>query len=84
MLFATVVVAAIACNQTLTIILVHQLFCGQERERGEMAVNLENTAVVVAPLIPWSIAAAAPLAPSGRPRPVCLRLVTSICSRSAA
>ena len=41
MLFATIVVAAIACNQTLTIILVHQLFCGQERERGEMAVNLE-------------------------------------------
>ena len=65
MLFATVVVAAIACNQTLTIILVHQLFCGQERERGEMAVNLENTAVVVAPLIPWSIAAAAPLASIG-------------------
>ncbi|GAA6291679.1 Na+/H+ antiporter NhaC family protein [Enterocloster asparagiformis] len=65
MLFATIVVAAIACNQTLTIILVHQLFCGQERERGEMAVNLENTAVVVAPLIPWSIAAAAPLASIG-------------------
>ena len=30
-----------------------------------MAVNLENTAVVVAPLIPWSIAAAAPLASIG-------------------
>ncbi|MCD7907441.1 MAG: sodium:proton antiporter, partial [Clostridium sp.] len=65
MLFATIVVAAISCNQTLTIILVHQLFHGQERERGEMAVNLENTAVIVSPLIPWSIAAAAPLASIG-------------------
>lgn len=65
MLFATVAVAAISCNQTLTIILVHQLFCGQERERGEMAVNLENTAVIVSPLIPWSIASAAPLASIG-------------------
>ena len=32
-----------------------------------MASHLENTAVVIAPLIPWSIAGAVPLATVGAP-----------------
>ena len=47
--------------------LTHQL-CGPVVEnQEELAIDLENTAVVVAPLIPWSIAGAVPLATVGAP-----------------
>ena len=56
-----------ACNQTLSIILTHQL-CTQLYERGEdEAINLADTVVVIAPLIPWSIAGATPLTTVGAP-----------------
>lgn len=51
-----------ACNQTLGIILTYQLCKDMIRDRREMALYLENTAVIVAPLIPWSVACAAPMA----------------------
>lgn len=51
----------ISCNQTLAIMLAHQL-CGDiEKDDEKMAYCLENTAVVMAPLVPWSIAATVPL-----------------------
>lgn len=57
-----VVSSCIACNQTLAIMLTHQL-CGRNYEDApSLASDLENTAVVIAPLIPWSIAGAVPLA----------------------
>lgn len=66
-LLTSVVTSAIACNQTLSIMLTHQL-CGPVVEnQEELAIDLENTAVVVAPLIPWSIAGAVPLATVGAP-----------------
>lgn len=46
----------VACNQTLTIMLSHQLCQDTAESREAMASYLENTAVVVSPLIPWSIA----------------------------
>ena len=52
----------IACNQTLTIMLTYQLCTDTEADSGSLAGYLENTAVVLAPLIPWSIAGAVPLA----------------------
>ena len=63
--------AALACNQTLTIMLTHQL-CGglygdDESERAAQAIDLEDSAVVIAPLIPWSIAGAVPLATINAP-----------------
>ena len=59
--------AVIACNQTLTILLAHQL-CGEiGMEQEELAIALEDTAVVLAPLVPWSIAGAVPLAAVGAP-----------------
>lgn len=57
----------ISCNQTLAIILAHQLCEGNEKDSGKAAINLENTAVVISPLVPWSIAGAVPLASSGAP-----------------
>ena len=57
----------ISCNQTLAIILTHQLCNGMEKDKSRAAINLENTAVVISPLVPWSIAAAVPLTSSGAP-----------------
>lgn len=59
--------AVVACNQTLAILLTHQL-CGKLRkEPGQTALDLEDTAVVLAPLVPWSIAGAVPLTTVGAP-----------------
>lgn len=57
----------ISCNQTLAIILAHQLCEGNEKDADKAAINLENSAVVISPLVPWSIAGAVPLASSGAP-----------------
>ncbi len=61
--FAT---AAFSCNQTLAVILTHQLFekiyppdrSGQHR----LALDLENSVILIAALVPWSIAGAVPAA----------------------
>lgn len=60
--FVTSILSSIvSCNQTLAIMLAHQL-CGDiEKDGKKMAYCLENTAVVMAPLVPWSIAATVPL-----------------------
>lgn len=67
MLLTSVFAAAIACNQTLAIILTHQLCRDAQPSRETTAISLENSAVVVAPLIPWSIAGGVPLASVGAP-----------------
>ena len=67
MLLTAVLASLLACNQTLTIILTHQLCASSQRDKEEFAINLENSAVVVAPLIPWSIAGATPLSTVGAP-----------------
>lgn len=56
----------VACNQTLTIILTHQLCAQTQQDARKLALDLENTAVVIAPLVPWSIAGATPLSTVGR------------------
>ncbi|MBQ4405196.1 MAG: hypothetical protein II857_12430 [Selenomonadaceae bacterium] len=64
--FVSILVAAVvtnmaACNQTLAIMLTHQL-CRTVEPRPEIfAIQLENSAVIVAPLIPWAIANVVPL-----------------------
>lgn len=70
--FGGVVVTAalsnlISCNQTLSIILTQQLCGDLTEDRGQLAIALEDTAVVIAPLIPWSIAGAVPIAAIGAP-----------------
>ena len=47
--------------------LTDQLGSELEPDASRMALDLENSAVVVAPLIPWSIAGAVPLATIGAP-----------------
>ena len=67
MLLSAIISGMIACNQTLTILLSNQLCRDLYTDRQRLAVDLEDTAVVVAPLIPWSIAGAVPLAATGAP-----------------
>lgn len=66
-LITSIVTAMLTCNQTLTIMLTHQLCIDIETEKEKFAIDLENSAVVIAPLIPWSIAGAVPLASAGAP-----------------
>ena len=61
MLCTAALTSLIACNQTLTIMLTHQLCRDTEPNPVQLASHLENTAVVIAPLIPWSIAGTVPL-----------------------
>lgn len=66
-LITSMVASVIACNQTLSIMLTHQLCWEIQPKKSRMALTLEDTAVVVAPLVPWSIAGAVPLATIGSP-----------------
>lgn len=66
-LCTSVLASMVACNQTLAVILTHQLCGDLEPEQEKLALTLEDSAVVVAPLVPWSIAGAVPLASIGAP-----------------
>ena len=66
MILTSLATGAIACNQTLCILMTHQLCQGIEDDR-QLALDLEDTAVTLAPLIPWSIAGGVPLASAGAP-----------------
>jgi NhaC family Na+:H+ antiporter len=58
-------VAAVSSNQNLGILLTEQL-CGSAFEKpGEAALAIEDSIVLTAALIPWNIAAAAPMALMG-------------------
>ncbi len=61
-LMTSIMTSMIACNQTLAIMLTNQLTNEIEKDRNRFAIALENSVVVVAPLVPWSIAGAVPLA----------------------
>ena len=67
MTITAIVTSVIGCNQTLAIMLTQQLCHPEDADASEYAVDLEDTAVVIAPLVPWSIAGATPLATAGAP-----------------
>ncbi|MBO5535664.1 MAG: sodium:proton antiporter, partial [Clostridia bacterium] len=57
----------LACNQSLATMLTGQL-CGLlVKDKSEFALALEDSVIILAPLIPWSIAGAVPLASLGAP-----------------
>ena len=67
-MLTSIAAACISCNQSLSIMLTNQL-CEQCQPDGQQrAIDIENTAVVIAPLIPWSIAGSVPLAAVGAPQ----------------
>jgi Na+:H+ antiporter, NhaC family len=62
----SVATAAFGCTQTIAIILAHQIVKKAYEEKNvdnyQLAVDIENTAVVISPLIPWNIAGLIPAA----------------------
>lgn len=67
---ATIVISALTssfgCSQALAIIMTHQLTKKEYLRAGAdenlLAVDIENTAVVMSPLVPWNISGALPAA----------------------
>ena len=52
-------------HQTLSSIMVQELCQSLYDDKEEMALALEDTTIVLAALVPWSVAAAVPLAALG-------------------
>lgn len=56
----SIISSAIACNQSLSILLTEQL-CKNIMKPKKLAIAIANTSVVIAGIIPWSIAMILPL-----------------------
>ena len=66
-LVTSILTSVMACNQTPAIMLADQLCSRTEPDKLRFANNLEDSAVLIAPLVPWSIACAVPLTAAGAP-----------------
>lgn len=66
-LVTSILTSVMACNQTLAIMLTGQLCSRTEPDKLRFANNLEDSAVIIAPLVPWSIACVVPLTAAGAP-----------------
>ena len=64
---AALLSCAVSCNQSLGTILTCQLCQDLYSRREDLALALEDTAIVLAALIPWGIAGAVPLVTLGAP-----------------
>ena len=58
---------AVSCNQSLSTMLCAQLCGGLYPARSDLALDLEDSVVVIAALLPWSIACSVPLTMVGAP-----------------
>lgn len=62
--FSSVIMASFSCNQTLAVMLTHQFAYKSYDLRSlssyKLAVDLENTVILISALIPWNIAGAFP------------------------
>ena len=61
-LLTAITTALISCNQVLTVILTKQLCANIQPDKQKMAIDLENSSILIPALIPWSIAGAVPIA----------------------
>lgn len=61
-LLTAIFTCMVSCNQSLATILTNDLSRSYQTEACKRAAWMENTVIVVAPLIPWNIAGAVPLA----------------------
>lgn len=66
-LLTAIVACMIACNQSLATILTNDLSRAYQPDNKKRAAWMENTVIVIAPLIPWNIAGAVPIAILGVP-----------------
>lgn len=61
-LLTSIFTCMVSCNQSLATILTNDLSRSYQPDENKRAEWMENTVIVVAPLIPWNIAGAVPLA----------------------
>lgn len=59
---ASLITSAFSCNQTLATMLTYELCRKNYTSNLTLALDLEDSVILLAALIPWSIAASAPLA----------------------
>lgn len=61
---SSILTSILGCSQTISIVLTEQFlkdaYIKLKYSREKLSIDLENTAVVIAPLIPWNIAAYVP------------------------
>ncbi len=67
MVVTSCITCAIACNQTMSIIITADLCKENYTQTEDMAIPLEDSALIIAPLIPWSITCTVPLVSIGAP-----------------
>jgi NhaC family Na+:H+ antiporter len=64
--FTSFVTCAFCCNQTLSVLLTHDLMNNIYKEnnltKSHLAIDIENTVILIAAIFPWNVAAAIPLA----------------------
>lgn len=69
MLLVSVGTTAIFCNQTIASIMCSDLMGKPYKNRGadayELAIDIENSVIIISPLIPWCIASSVPLSMLG-------------------
>ena len=65
MIAVSVLCAAVLCNQAVTSMMGAQLLESAYDDREELAMDIENSGILIAGLIPWSIACSIPLAMLG-------------------
>ena len=56
---------SVLCNQAVTVMLGTQLLKNSYADKNELAQDMENSGIMIAGLIPWSIACSVPLAMLG-------------------
>jgi NhaC family Na+:H+ antiporter len=68
-IFVSIASSIIGCTQTLAVMLTHILtketYDINNLSKEEIAIDLENSAIMLAPMIPWNIAALVPLTTMG-------------------
>jgi len=65
MIAVSFLTSAILCNQAVASMMVQQLLGRAYPAREELAMDIENSVILIAGLIPWSIACSVPLAMLG-------------------
>ena len=65
MIVVSTLCAGVLCNQAVTSMMGAQLLEGAYDDREELAMDIENSGILIAGLIPWSIACSIPLAMLG-------------------
>ncbi len=64
-LFYSILSSCFGCNQTISIILtnnwINKGYKNKNQTNGRIALDIENTSVLVAALIPWNVAAVVPI-----------------------